>query len=163
MVDIFEEHNLVPENTFDFKQINKTALGNVSRAVVEKVDSGDEDPLEVYIKAKAMQEVAGNIIKEVKSLAIDEASKYGKGDSKLLGCEFIVKNGVSRYSFDHDDSWCELTSQIDELSAERKIREKQMIEATKYAVLADKDGEVIPPANVTNGGGTVLSITIPKK
>jgi hypothetical protein len=163
MVDIFEEHNLVPANTLDFTQINKAALGSVSGAVVERVENGDEDALEVYIKAKAIQEVAGNIIKAVKEQATDEAEKYGKGDSKMLGCEFIVKNGATRYSFDHDETWVELTRKIDELAKLRKAREKDMIEATKYAELTDKDGEVIPPAEITNGGGTMLTVTIPKK
>lgn len=163
MVDIFEEHGLVPANTLNFSNINKAALGEVSRAVVDRVESGDEDALEVYIKAKAIQEVAGGIINSIKDLAKDEAEKYGRGDSKMLGCEFIVKSGVTSYSFDHDESWLELTNQINELSNQRKAREKDMIESTKYAELTDKNGEVIPPAEIKSGGGTVLTVTIPKR
>lgn len=163
MVDIFEDNSLLPSMPFDFSQINKSALGEVSRAVFDKVESGEEDALKVYIKAKALQEIAAGIIKSVKSYATDEAEKYGKGDSNLLGCEFNVKSGVTKYSFDHDDEWNGINEKIIRLSEQRKSREKEMINATNYAELTNKEGEVIPPAIISNGGGTVLSITIPKK
>lgn len=161
-IDIFAEHNLVPDNVLDFNKINKAALGNVSGAVVERVMSGDEDPLETYVKAKAIQEVAGNIINELKSVATDEADKYGKEGSSILGCNFVVKNGVTRYSFEHDEMWKTLKEQRDEISKLMKDREKKMIEATKYSELRDELDEVIPPAEIISNGGQVLTISIPK-
>lgn len=164
MIDIFEEQNLVPKNTLDFTNINKASLGKVSGAVVDRVTAGDEDALETYIKAKAIQEVAGKIISDIKSLATDEADKYEKGDGKMLGCEFLVKNGAVRYSFDHDESWKTIKDKIDTLQKELKEREKKMIDATKFEQIVDQGtGEVIPPAVVKSGGGSVLTVTIPKK
>jgi len=162
MIDIFEEQNLVPKNTLDFTNINKTALGNVSGVVVDRVMSGNEDALEVYIKAKAIQEVASNIINDTKSLALEEAEKYDKEEAKMLGCDFVVKNGVVRYSFDHDETWVNIKEQINELQKQLKDREKQMIDATQYAELVDDTGEVIPQAEIKSGGGSVLMVTIPK-
>ena len=163
MVDIFEENNIVPENILDFKNINKSALGNISGAVVDKVSSGDDDPLEVYIKAKALEFVVSNIIKDVKAEALNEAEKYGKDDAKLLGCDFIVKNGATKYSFDHDEEWCRIKNEIKELSEQLKAREKLMIDATKYAQVVDKDtGEVVPAAEIQSMGASILTITIPK-
>ena len=147
MTDIFEEH--MPANILDITEINKAALGKVSGAVVDKVASGEEDALEVFIKAKAVEEIIKNIIKDTKALALDEAEKYDKGDSKMLGCDFMVKNGATRYSFDHDETWCNINSKIEALIEERKEREGKMIDATRFAEIVDGEtGEVIPPAGI---------------
>jgi hypothetical protein len=163
--DIFEEHKeIVPTNILDFTEINKSALGKMSGAVVDKVASGDENALDTYIKAKALEVVVSNIIKDVKAEALDEAEKYEKGDGKLLGCEFIVKNGATKYSFDHDEDWSNIDKQIKELTEKRKAREKLMIDATKYAQVVDKDtGEVVTPAEIKSASASILTITIPKQ
>jgi hypothetical protein len=159
-VDIFAEE-LTP--SLDFNNINKAALAKVSGAVVDKVMSGDEDALEVYIKAKAISEVANGIISDLKSLAIDEAEKYGPDESKMLGCEFMVKNGATSYSYEHDDEWNKINDEIKELTDIRKAREKKMVDATRYAEIVDEStGEVVPPAQVKKAGGSVLTVTIPR-
>lgn len=164
MIDIFEEKNLTPEGIIDFNNINKSALGKISRAVVDKVSSGEDDALNVYIKAKALQEVANNIIKDVKLEATDEAGKYEKGDNKMMGCEFVVKNGSTKYSFDHDDEWLRIKEEINTLQAQLKEREKKMIDATKFAEAIDSEtGEVVPAAEVLSSTGSILTITIPKE
>ena len=164
MEDIFAEQNPVPTNILEFKEINKAALGKVSGAVIDKVASGEENALETYIKAKALEVVVTNIIKDVKAEALDEAERYEKGDAKLLGCEFMVKSGATRYSFDHDDEWNRINDQIKELTEQRKAREKLMIDATKYAQVVDKEtGEVVTPAEIKSSGGSILNITIPKE
>jgi hypothetical protein len=163
MVDIFED-SLMSGNTIDFNSLSKASLGKVSGAVSQRVLSGDEDALEVFIKAKALEQVAKNIISEVKSAATDEAERYSKADSKMMGCEFVVKNGATTYSFDHDEEWSNIDSKIKELTAMRKEREKKMIDAMNYAeVVDDETGEVIPPAEVKKGSGSVLTVTIPKE
>lgn len=163
MVDIFEDLSFVKENSLDFNKINKTALGGVSGAVVERVNSGNEDALEVYIKTKAIQEVATTILKDIKELAKDEAEKYPNYDSKMLGCGFNVKNGVTRYSFEHDQEWCKIKDEIDSLKEKLKERERKMIDASKFAeVVEEGTGEIIPPAIIKSHGDSVLTITIPK-
>jgi hypothetical protein len=159
-VDIFSEE-LTP--SLDFNNINKAALAKVSGAVVDKVMSGDEDPLKTYIKAKAISEVANGIISDLKSVAVDEAEKYGSDEAKMLGCEFMVKNGATSYSYEHDEEWNKINDKIKELTATRKAREKKMVDATKYAELIDDaTGEVIPPAIVKKSGASILTVTIPR-
>jgi uncharacterized membrane protein YkoI len=161
-MDIFNEEIIVPAN-INYNNINKAALGEVSGAVVDKVVAGEEDALEVFIKAKALAEVANGIINDTKALALDEAEKYSAGESKLLGCEFIVKQGSVSYSFSHDSEWNEINEKIAELKKEQKAREKKMIDATNYAELVDEDtGEVVTPAEIKKSGGSILAVTIPK-
>lgn len=164
MDDIFAEQNPVPTNLLDFTEINKSALGKVSGAVVDKVSSGDDSALETYVKAKALEFVVSEIISNVKTEALDEAEKYERDDANILGVDFMVKNGTTRYSFDHDDEWNKINDEIKELTAKRKAREKLMIDATKYAQVVDKaTGEVVAPAEIKSSGGSILNITIPKE
>lgn len=165
MKDIFEENEQqAPSDILAFTEINKAALGQVSGAIVDRVSSGEEDALETYIKAKALDTVVSDIIKNIKVDALEEAEKYDKEEAMLLGCEFSVKNGATRYSFDHDETWSSIDKQIKELTAQRKAREKKMIDATNYAELIDDEtGEVIPPAAIQSSGSSILAITIPKK
>lgn len=158
-IDIFAEE-LTP--SIDFNRINKTALGKVSGAVVDKVVSGDEDALEVYVKAKAIQEVASKIIGDLKGLALDEANKYDSSESKIMGCEFMVKSGSTSYIFDHDDEWNTINDKIKELTKERKEREKKMIDATQYSEIVDESGEIVPAAIIKKSNANILTITIPK-
>jgi hypothetical protein len=160
-IDIFAEE-LMPENSLDFNNINKAALAKVSGAVVDRVMSGDEDPLEVYIKAKAISEVASGIINDIRGVAVDEAEKYGE-ESTMLGCQFTTKNGPTSYSFEHDDEWSEINAEISRLKKQLKDREKKMVDAMRYAEVVDEStGEVIPPAIVKKAGATILAITIPR-
>ena len=122
-MDIFEEKqndivSMDSVNTdIDYSNINKTALGKVSGVVVDRVLSGTDDALEVYIKAKALSEVVSNIIKDVKGLALDEAGKYESSDSKKMGCEFMIKTGATSYSFDHDEEWNSISDEIKKLKS----------------------------------------------
>lgn len=163
-MDIFAEDNKPAPIFLEFSRINKAALGELSGAVVDKVSSGDDSALETYVKAKALEFVVSEIISNVKAEALDEAEKYERGDANILGVDFMVKNGTTRYSFDHDDEWNKINDEIKELTAKRKAREKLMIDATKYAQVVDKaTGEVVTPAEVKSSGGSILNITIPKE
>lgn len=164
-MDIFaDENENISNGLVRLNNINKAALGEMSGAVVDKVMSGEEDALEVYVKAKAMSELSTDIMNGIKELAKEEAGRYEKDESVILGCNFSIRDGGTSYSFDHDETWSSLDKQIKKLNAEKKEREKQMIEATKFAEVVDKDtGEVIPPAKISSYGGSSLVISIPKK
>jgi hypothetical protein len=162
--EVFEEESkLLPQSILDLKSINKAALGEMSGAVIERVEEGFDDPLEVYIKAKALQELSGNIIKGLKDEAMSEAEKYSKADSSLLGCEFTVKNGSTSYSFDHDEVWSGFNNEISAIKEKMKLREKMMVDATNYSELTDDAGNIVPPAEIKTQSGQILSIKIPRK
>lgn len=164
-MDIFEEkNNELPAKLLTLTEINKTALGKVSGAVVDMVSSGESSALETYVKAKGLELIVSNIIKDTKAEALDEAERYEKGDGKILGCEFIVKSGATKYEFDHDEEWNRINDQIKELMELRKEREKLMIDATKYAQVVNKStGEVVPQAVTKAYGSSILTINIPKE
>lgn len=170
MDDIFNEDFKLNEVT-TVSHISKAYLERVSDGIVSGVFSGDDNPLGVYIKAKALSTLADNVISAIKTEALDEAKKYSKDDSSMLGVDFVVKSGSVKYSFDHDLDCLEMIAEIESLQDQMsliqnklKARQKMMIEATKYAQLVDDvTGEVIPPAVIEGYGQDVLTINIPKK
>jgi formiminotetrahydrofolate cyclodeaminase len=159
MTDIFAEKD--GYGLISLQDINKITLSSISDKVVMGVVNGYEDALEVYIKAKALSQIADNIIDRVKEEAITDAERAA--GSNTLGCEVQVKSVPNQFSFSHDDEWRLLDEEIKKLSERKKAREKQMVEAMKYAELVDVDGFIIPPAEIKKYGGTTLSIIIPKQ
>lgn len=159
-MDIFEEKN--DSIVLSLGNITKSGLGELAHRVSSSVSNGEEDALDVYIKAKALSEVADVIMSQVKEEAVSEAGNYSVNDSSKLGVKFQIKETPSSYSFDHNEEWVHINNQIETLKRMQKDIEKQMIEAMKYSELISKDGEVIPPAVVKKFGGTTLAISIPK-
>ena len=119
-------------------------------------------PLETYIKAKAVSDVAAGICKTIKDVAIDEATKYG-ADDKVLGVGFATKSTPTQYDFSNDAEWVLLNDKITKLKEQIKEIEGKMILAMNYAEMVDETGVVITPAKVKKAGGTTLSITIPRE
>jgi hypothetical protein len=158
-MDIFKEENNSISIALD--RLSKAYLSNVARIVVHKVEEGEESALEQYIKAKGVADIAGEIMDGLKGLAMDEASAYSAND-KVLGCEFQVKNTATTYDFSHDETWAHLNETMSSIKEAIKVREKQMLDAMKYAELVDENGEVIPPAVIKKAGGSTIAISIPK-
>ena len=80
-----------------------------------------------------------------------------------MGCEFMIKNGATSYSFDHDEEWVKMSNELKVLRDMQKAREQKMIDACSYAELIDKDtGEVVTKAEVKKSSSPILSVTIPK-
>lgn len=159
-MDIFEERN--DSIVLSLGNITKSGLGELAHRVSSSVTNGEEDALDVYIKAKALSEIADAIMSDVKEEAVSEAGNYSTNDSSKLGCKFQIKETPNAYSFEHNEEWVHLNNQIETLKKAQKEIEKQMIEAMKYSELISKDGEVIPPAIIKRYGGTTLAISIPK-
>lgn len=158
-MDIFKEENSSISIALD--KLSKAYLSNIASSVVKKVEDGDESALEQYIKAKGVAELASEIMDKLKESAMDEAQDYSDTD-KVLGCQFQVRNSASTYDFSHDETWRHLTETMASIKEALKVREKQMLDAMKYAELVDENGEVIPPATLKKAGGTTIAIVIPK-
>jgi DNA-binding protein YbaB len=158
-MDIFEDKTSTTLPAFN--NISKTSLGNMAGEVVYSVLEGNEDPLEIYIKAKALEQVAKDILSGVKDLAVDEAEKYEK-DSALLGVSFGTKSTPKRYSFDHNPEWARLSEQLSSIKLAMKDIEDKMIKAMEFSGVVDEDGVVIEPAKIVGGGDTTIQIRIPK-
>lgn len=158
-MDIFKEE--INSISIALDKLSKAYLSSLASAVVRKVDDGEESALEQYIKAKGVLDLASEIMDKLKDSAMDEAQDYGDTD-KVLGCQFQVRNIANSYDFSHDETWQHLNETLSSVKEAIKIREKQMLDAMKYAELVDENGEVITPALLKKAGGTTIAIVIPK-
>lgn len=158
--DIFKEHD--NSLSVELTNINKSSLSDIASSIIQTVDDGYKDALDVLIQAKGLEELSKMISDGVKQWAMNEAEGYPKADAKRLGVGFTLKGLPNKYDFSHDEKWCALNDKIKQLQAEIKEREKFMVEAIKYNGITTSTGEVIPPATIASHGGQTIQITIPK-
>ena len=160
MIDIFKENSI--GTTIALDNLSKAYLSTIANEIVfTSLDGGYEDPLEAYVKAKGLGEIADGIMTGLKDYAIKEAYKFDK-EQKVIGCSVLVKSTPNTYEFSHNPSWVHLNNEINRLKAEQKEIEKQMILAIGYSEMISADGELIQPAVVKKAGGETIQVTIPK-
>lgn len=159
-MDIFKEDSTGMILALD--NLSKANLSKMANEIVlTSIEGGYEDPLEAYIKAKGLSEIADGIMTGLKGYAIKEAYQYEK-EQKVLGCTVLVKATPNTYDFSYNPSWVHLNNEINRLKAEQKEIEKQMILAIGYSEMISADGELITPAVVMKVGGETIQVTIPK-
>jgi hypothetical protein len=159
-MDIFKEDSTGMVIALD--NLSKANLSKMANEIVlTSIEGGYEDPLESYIKAKGLSEIADGIMTGLKDYAMKEAYRYEK-DQKVLGCSVLVKATPNTYDFSHNPSWVHLNNEINRLKAEQKEIEKQMILAIGYSEMISADGELIEPATIKKAGGETIQVTIPK-
>ena len=143
--------------------VSKTKIAAFANDIVSLVGSGDEDALDLYMKAKITNEMTSEVLKKVKDDAIVAAAKYGKTDNLMYGCKFEVTNGTTTYYYNHDNIWNDLNDKMSAIKEEMKAREEAMKVAFKFkGDMVDDDGVVVPPARIKGGSGEQLKISIPK-
>jgi hypothetical protein len=140
-MDIFKEDSTGMVIALD--NLSKANLSKMANEIVlTSIEGGYEDPLEAYIKAKGLSEIADGIMTGLKDYAMKEAYRYEK-DQKVLGCSVLVKATPNTYEFSHNPAWVHLNNEINRLKAEQKEIEKQMILAIGYSEMISADGELI--------------------
>ena len=160
MKDIFlEEENGLSIN---LNRISKGELKSMADKIADVVKDGNANPLEEYIKAKALIEFSNNIVAMLKNDAYDQAYRYVSNGEKVLGCDVIAKNTPAQYDFSHNEEWVKITEKIEELKKAQKSIESEMINAIGYSQVVSPFGEVILPAKVKKESGSTIQITIPK-
>jgi len=159
-MDIFKEDSTGMILALD--NLSKANLSKMANEIVfTSIEGGYEDPLEAYIKAKGLSEIADGIMIGLKDYAMKEAYRYEK-DQRILGCTVLVKATPNTYDFSNNPSWVHLNNEINRLKAEQKEIEKQMILAIGYSEMISSDGELIEPATIKKAGGETIQVTIPK-
>jgi hypothetical protein len=123
-------------------------------AIAEDAKEGNTNALKAYVELKGILEAVNGCIKDIKDLAMDEASKYGKGEHKEYGVTFQVKNGAGRWSY----KGCLWNEDVKKLQEQAKAAYKQSINNLQ---LVDDQGEIVTPATFT-AGGEVLTISFKK-
>jgi hypothetical protein len=131
-----------------------------AQQIIDQVESGSLDALEVHIRCKAFMVALTQVIESIESTTLAEAEKHGKSfDFKSARIE--VKELGSKWHFDksNDSKYFSIKSNIEKLDIERKDRETFLKSLkSKTSILDEETGELIevfPPYKTSKTGITV--------
>jgi hypothetical protein len=133
-----------------------------AQIIIEQVESGNIDSLEVYIRCKAFMVALNQVIESIESKTLAEAEKHGKSfDFKSAKIE--IKELGSKWHFDksNDSVYFSIKSNIEKFDIERKDRETFLKSLkTKTSILDRETGEVIEiyPAYKTSKTGITVTL-----
>lgn len=133
-------------------RITKTLLNEMAISTSEAI-SDNGNLMESYIKLKALKNFTDTLLKEMESEIVEEAEKFSKIDSKVLGCSFQLTSAPSRYDYSHDDKWGELKKDIKE--------REEMLKGSNGKTVDVDTGEIIKPA-IKKEGKYIVKVTIPE-
>ncbi|MCB0691072.1 MAG: hypothetical protein KDC16_05485 [Saprospiraceae bacterium] len=120
------------------KEIVELAKDN-AQAVIE---SGKYDLLKVYVELKRYEAYLKGLIYHLKSSAMEKASEKGKKSFDYNDAR-INLSSRTKWDFSIDKQWSDLDLQIQNLSKERKEREKYLLENNIVQSIVDEEtGEI---------------------
>jgi hypothetical protein len=138
----------------------KSQAQTFAQEIIEQVESGSIDSLEVHIRCKALIVALTQVIESIETTTLAEAEKHGKSfDFKSARIE--VKELGSKWHFDksNDSKYFSIKSNIEKLDIERKDRETFLKSLKqKTSILDEETGELIeifPPYKTSKTGITV--------
>ncbi|MBP6977469.1 MAG: hypothetical protein PHD61_06440 [Bacteroidales bacterium] len=130
--------------------LTKTQIDVLARRVLEEIDGGNHNPLNIFLCLKAMEELVKRLKDGIADQVLAEAEKYGK-QFDYLGSRVQLSERRT-YDFSCDSTWCELDKT-------KKQREEMLRHITQP--VADPDtGEMIYPAQFKIT--PVITITLPR-
>lgn len=144
---------------------DKSDLSSMASLIVESVDDGYADALDILIMAKKGEYVFKSIADAMKGKVPTPEKDYMKHS-----CAITERTTGVNYSFDacNDDVWADLNCQMVELKEKLKERESWLKTFTKATAIDDQideeTGELIMSARTINppvkigGTSTVISI-----
>jgi hypothetical protein len=139
---------------------SKSQAQTFAQTIIEQVESGSLDALEVHIRCKAFMVALTQVIESIETTTLAEAEKHGKSfDFKSARIE--VKELGSKWHFDksNDSKYFSIKSNIEKLDIERKDRETFLKSLkSKTSILDEETGELIeifPPYKTSKTGITV--------
>ena len=149
----------------------KSNIGAYVGEILEAVEDGEIDPLQVKKTSALLQEIAKQLNESdiLRDLSVSEIEKHclrsGEGLS-IYGVKFIVKETGVKYDYTAcgDRLYSELKEIRDNYDAKLKEREKylQRIPTEGITTVDEETGEIhkiYPPARMSTTG---VSVTIPK-
>ncbi len=123
------------------------AIDQINNAV-EKVNSGELNPLECFCQLKKIEKTLKLSMKLIQEWAVEEATKYGEKSFEVYECEVTQKTGGGSWNYDH-------------LSWKEEYKEKEKSAQTAYKLIEkgktilDDDGVVVEPAKWMPNANTI--------
>jgi len=133
--------------------VDYVSIGNLVYEAKKLILSGDENPLDIEIRLKAMEELVKQLRgdAEIKAAVIAEAEKYGKS-FEYRGCKISVREAGVKYDYasTQDSEWAILEAQSKEIAEKKKAREKFLQSIPPEGTVSPTTGEqIFAPAKTT--------------
>lgn len=139
--------------------------------IVEKMESGEVDPLKIHAQVKCMEDIIDRLTntdekkaknpaeaKAYKTYLLDQAKTYGKEKFQAFNGEWKVGEFGTKYDYAKcgDNEWLALDAKFKEISEAKKEREKFLQSITKRTVIVNDEtgetSEIYPPAKTSTTG-----------
>ncbi|MBP6977641.1 MAG: hypothetical protein KBB71_04935 [Lentimicrobiaceae bacterium] len=130
--------------------LTKTQIDALSRRVLEEIDGGNHNPLNIFLCLKAMEELVKRLKDGIADQVLAEAGKYGK-QFDYQGSRIQLSERRT-YDFSYDSTWCELDK--------TKKQREEMLKHITQPVADPETGEMIYPAQFKIT--PVITITLPR-
>lgn len=146
--------------------MTKAERGEFVTRLVEKLESGEAEPLKVHKQVKCMEDLIKQITanEDYRKYLLNEAAKYGKSFD-LHNAKFQVKEAGTKYDYSQCNDYVlvELQQKLDELTEKVKNRQKflQLAPTEGIEVLEDQSGEVYRIYPPSKSSTTIVTITLP--
>lgn len=133
------------------KEFSKAEIVSSSNKIIEYIENGDIDPIELFIQMKRISEIMSLAMKseKVTSDLIDAVERHAKTDREFYGVDLQIRNGIAKWDFSSDPEWSEIQDQIDNLTKKKRLIEKSLKanhEAHRSSIT--EDGEISDTSNI---------------
>jgi hypothetical protein len=128
-------------------------LENNLADLLDKVEDGAVNPLEVYANLKTFEKFVKDCISQVEPLAMDEAGNYNEKTFSEFGYEITKRNGSVTYDYNANAEYKEKYAALSEYK-------KILTQASKLgkAIVDEDSGEIFQPCPVKSGAKDSLVI-----
>lgn len=132
-----------------------------AQQIVDEVESGNIDSLDVHIRCKALMAALSQVIESIESTTLAEADKHGKS-FEYKNAKIEVKELGSKWHFDksNDSEYFTIKSKLEKWDSRKKIRETFLKSLKqKTSILDQETGELVDifPAYKTSKTGVVVT------
>lgn len=141
---------------------SKNEIKNFVGSIDEAIESGNIDPLKLKIKINALKKAVDAVDKSttLREASLEEARKYAKQESQILGASFQVCETGVKYDYTRSEVWCSFQEQIKTLKEQQKQVEQLAKNTRTVTIYVDEDGveHTVYPAKKSST--TNLKITL---
>ena len=150
-------YELQEENKNFFEVSKKVTVPNILTSIetiVNKVDLGELNGLDAFSLFKKLEKAFTEAKKTIEGVALDEAEKFGSSTFESNGQKYELRNGATRFSFDHIEEYKEKKAELKALEEKYKTAYKN--NKLNLSSLDESTGEVIELPRVTQSKSSLI-------
>lgn len=126
------------------RHLHKNAIVDLAKENAQAIlSSGKYDLLKVFVELKRYETYLKGLIQYLKQPVLDKATEKKKKSFEYDEAKVLISIRT-RWDFSVDGKWVELYRKIQQLTSEKKEREKYLINSSKVRTVVDKEtGEIV--------------------